>query len=63
MTVPPLRKWKVPKFHLYRFRDMGWQLFMDVHPDYNPILIVSWWQRRLDIRAFERDIIRSRRPK
>ena len=62
MPVPPLRKWRWPRFMWYRRKHIGWQLFVDVAPDYNPILIISrWGNSGLYIRAFERDIITPKR--
>lgn len=44
MTVPPLRKWR-PSTYLYRNEGNGWQLFVYPNPDYNPIIVVSYWKR------------------
>lgn len=61
MTVPPLRKWRWPHFQFYRYKGLGWQFYIDINPDHNPILILSWWARKLDVVLFERHIIRSSR--
>lgn len=62
MTVPPLRKWRMPRAFLHRVGGMGWQLFVDVHPDHNPILIVSRWCGKWYVEAFERVIYRTKTP-
>lgn len=59
MTIPPIRKWRWPRVSIYRARTLGWQIFVDIHPNHNPILIVSRWVGEWHIEAFERVLYRS----
>jgi hypothetical protein len=40
----PIYKWR-PRVMLYRHsKEWGWQFFGYIHPNYNPVIVVSWWQ-------------------